>query len=429
MNNEEKLLPISDEGEKGLLGSALLDPEATLKKRIVIDVEEKHFYHPKNGKLWACLKEMYASAYAMDGITIFDFLKKNKVDEFIGGVEYINELMEFTLIAAHSQHYAKLILESYNLRKEIEVYKDGMYRALNRKSASDRVMSALMKQSVKHQDQSIDKLCDEWIKDAEEGNTGHLEWPFDEWNINLSRLSSEVCIIHAPRSTGKTAWLLQYICHLHSKGMKCSFASIEMIKQELIGRFIAHLGQVNTYTIRTRGFMTESEKERVNGASKKLKDLNLNIRDGSMNIMELRAWALGQKKDGADCIMIDNLLCINDGGRNFVNRTAMYDYFIQQLVDLRNDIKIPIFLLAHPSAEGLVAYSRNIENLCDVILYLHTVPYEGIDVNGKTIHQDHETNDDLVVCKWQKNRNGLSPVATLYFDKSTQTFKHRSWEE
>jgi len=107
----------------------------------------------------------------------------------------------------------------------------------------------------------------------------------------------------------------------------------------------------------------------------------------------------------------------------------MYDYFIQQIIDLRNDIKIPIFLLAHPSAEGLVAYSRNIENLCDVILYLHTVPSEGIDVDGRTIMPRYDIGGDHVIAKFQKNRQGLSPVASLEFNKQTQTFKHLSWED
>ena len=418
--------PHSKTSEVGLIGSVLLDPT---RMKNCISLTKDYFYESKHICIWDALKEMYVQNMDMDTLTVKNYLQDKKILDQCGGEKYLLNLQRSDIVPCHSQSYRDDIIRTYNLRKEIDVYEDGIRRAYNGESASDRVLSSLVRYSVSNQNYNMDKICDEWVKDAEEGNTGHLEWPFEEWNINLSRLSSEVCIIHAPRSTGKTAWLLQYICYLHKKGMKCSFASIEMIKQELVGRFIAHLGQVNTYTIRTRGFMTDNEKEKVNQASQKLKNLKLNIRDGSMNIMEIRAWALSEKKNGADCIMIDNLLCINDGGRNFVNRTAMYDYFIQQLVDLRNDIKIPIFLLAHPSAEGLVAYSRNIENLCDVILYLHTVPYEGIDVNGKTIHQDHETSDDLVVCKWQKNRNGLSPVATLYFDKSTQTFKHKSWEE
>tara|TARA_Y100000004_G_scaffold189878_1_gene246145 strand:- start:190 stop:1461 length:1272 start_codon:yes stop_codon:yes gene_type:complete len=414
------------ESEKGVIGSVLLDSS---RMKNCISLSSKHFYTERHKYLWDALKEMYVQNIDMDTLTVRNYLVDKKILHQCGGEEYLLELQDSTIVPSHSKSYRDRVLETYDLRKEIEVYESGLIKAYDGQSSADRVMSSLVRSSINNQDSSMDKICDEWVKDAEEGNTGHLEWPFTDWNLKLSRLSSEVCIIHAPRSTGKTAWLLQYICHLHKKGMKCSFASIEMIKQELVGRFIAHLGQVNTYTIRTRGFMTDNEKEKVHYASQKLKDLNLNIRDGSMNIMEIRAWALSEKKNGADCIMIDNLLCINDGGRNFTNRTAMYDYFIQQLVDLRNDIKIPIFLLAHPSAEGLVAYSRNIENLCDVILYLHTVPYEGIDVNGKTIHQNHETSDDTVVCKWQKNRNGLSPVAVLDFDKSTQTFKHKSWEE
>jgi len=418
--------PHSKESEAAVLGSMLLDPQGVMPK---LSLEDNDFYFVQHRLLYNYLQIMYVKNMTMDMITIRNYLQDNNVLDSIGGEEYLLDIQDSVIVPSHVKHYQSKVKECSDLRVEIDILEKGLTKAYEGESCTDQVMSSLIRRTTDDSDsQSIYDLGKEWIEKVESGNTGHLNWWCSEWDIHLSKLSSEVCIIHAPRSTGKTAWLLQYICYLHQQGLKCSFASIEMIKQELLPRLIAHLGQVNTYTMRTRGFITENEKIKSQQANVQLKDLNLRVKDGSMNIMQLRAWALSEKKQGADAIFIDNLLCINDGGRNYVNRTAMYDYFIQQIIDLRNDIKIPIFLLAHPNADQGISYSKNIENLCDIIVYLHTVPNEGIDVNGCTIEQRYDICGDHVVAKFQKNRQGLSPVASLEFDKNTQTFKHLAWE-
>ncbi len=413
------------ESERGILGSMLLDPERVIPKT---ELSNTDFYIVKHQVLYEALKNMYMNNCTIDTITIKNYLKDNKSLEQCGGDDYLLDLQDSIVVSSHSQAYAKRVKELSELRNELDILESGKDMVYQGKSCSDFIMSSLIRKTTDNQQQSIYELGEEWIDKVASGNTGHLNWWCAEWDSYLTKLSSEVCIIHAPRSTGKTAWLLQYICYLHQQGLKCSFASIEMIKQELLPRLIAHLGQINTYNMRTRGFIKEHERQASLKANEKLRGLNLNVRDGSMNIFQLRSWALSEKKKGADAIFIDNLLCINDGGRNYVNRTAMYDYFIQQIIDLRNDIKIPIFLLAHPNADHGVSYSKNIENLCDIIIYLHNVPSEGIDVEGKTIMPRMDIPGDTVCCRFQKNRQGRSPCALLSLDKQTQTFKHLSWE-
>ena len=419
--------PQDYEAEQGLIGAMLLDPESVLTR---VTITPDDFIKPRHKIIYESLLEMHINNMPIDSITIGNYLKHKDVESICGGVDYLHELMDKTLVAAHFNQYQEIVVHKSKLRNEMKVLQDGLDAISNDESASDKVISSLVGQSVvDNSDEELWKLGEKWIDNVSSGNTGHLGWWTDEWDQHLTKLSSELCIIHAPRSTGKTAWLLQYICKLQQQGMTCSFASIEMIKQELLPRLIAHLAQLNTYTMRTRGWITEDEKKRSIDANEIIKSMGIRVRDGSMNIMEIRAWALNERKKGSQAIFIDNLLCINDGGKSYVNRTAMYDYFIQQLLDLRNDIKIPIFLLAHPSAEGLVAYSRNIENLCDVILYLHTVPYDGIDLKDKTIHKRLDISGDHVLAVFQKNRQGLSPAASLSFNKDTQTFKHLNWEE
>ena len=161
-----------------------------------------------------------------------------------------------------------------------------------------------------------------------------------------------------------------------------------------------------------------------------LRILNLCIRDKSMTITQICAWARSQVREGVSCIMIDNLLSISDGGVRYQSKTIMYDHFIRELRNLRDSLKVPIILLAHPNEEtGRVAWSKDVENFADVILYMANVPYEGIEVNGKHIDYIDDKRGRHVLIKFQKNRQGISPWASLMFQLETQTFEHIKWEE
>lgn len=104
----------------------------------------------------------------------------------------------------------------------------------------------------------------------------------------------------------------------------------------------------------------------------------------------------------------------------------MYDDFIRKLRDLRDELEVPIIILAHPNSEGQVAWSRDVENFADVILFICDVDKEGggSKVCGKPIEY---IGDGHVFARFQKNRQGISPIASLMFDKQYQTFKHLEW--
>ena len=414
-------LPHSPEDELGVLGSCLLDCSLIPK----IDLQPKDFYDPRHEKLWNSLQQQYNEGKAMDAITIGAWLKSKDMLYQVGGYDHLVRLQSDVLVPAHSQHYAEGVRKASKLRQEISVLQDGLGVAYGGESVSERVISALNLSALgTNKDTPLDELGEQFIQDCIEGNVGHFNWWCDEWTQHLGKMASELMILHAPRSTGKTAIMLQWIVNAHRNEMRTPLASIEMLKPELMPRLIAHAGQVNTYTMRTRGYTTDSEIGRSRSANKEIKVLELCVRDKGMSIEDIRGWAIAEARNGADAIFIDNLLSINDGGKKFDSKTLMYDHFIRKLRDLRDELEVPIIILAHPNQNNEVAWSKDVENFADVILFLMNVPYEGMQVNGKNIQ--HE-GDGHVIARFQKNRQGISPTASLHFNKQYQTFEHKEW--
>ena len=414
-------LPHSPEDEIGVLGSCLLD-YALIPK---LDLQPKDFYDPRHEKLWNALQMQYNEGKVMDALTIGAWLKEKDMLESVGGYDHLLRLQSEVLVPSHSQHYSEGIKKASKLRQEIAVLQDGLGLAYGGESVSERVISALNLSALgTSKDTPLNELGDEFIQNCIDGNVGHFDWWCPEWTQHLGKMGSELMILHAPRSTGKTALMLQWMVNSHRNEMRTPLASIEMLKPELMPRLIAHCGQVNTYTMRTRGHCTDSEIGRSRAANKEIKVLELCVRDKGMSIDDIRGWAISEARNGADAIFIDNLLSINDGGKKYDSKTLMYDDFIRKLRDLRDELEVPIIILAHPNSNNEVAWSKDVENFADVILFLMNVPYEGMDVNGKPVSY---RGDGHVIAKFQKNRQGISPVASLHFNKEYQTFEHREW--
>ena len=417
------VLPISDDGERGILGTCLLDPN----KIGNLIIKKEHFYHPKHQKLWEVLFEMFANNEPIDTILIRDKLEEKNLSDTITD-NYLLGLQDHALVPSHSQHYQQLVIEAFNRRREISILEKALRDTYKGDCVVEDVISNLTLQAIqKNENVPMHELGDRFLQDCIDGKVGNFDWWCEEWTRKLGKMTSELMILHAPRSTGKTALMLQWITNAHKLKYRTPLASIEMLKPELLPRFIAHIGQVNTYFMRTRGFPTQNEIGKSREAINDIKLLEFSVRDKGMSIDDIRGWAIAEAKAGVDAIFIDNLLSINDGGKRYESKTLMYDYFIRRLRDLRDELKIPIILLAHPNQDGLVAWSRDVENFADIIVYMENI-HEAIMVNGKTIPQ-RDYNGDHVIARFQKNRQGESPVASLEFCKNYQTFIHRQWED
>lgn len=421
-------MPFDSDSEKGVLGSMLLDPEVACSR--VFSLKAEDFYHKEHALLFSELMNMYSDNFTMDTLTIATYLDDNSNLDKIGGKKYLYDLMDHCLVASHCADYRDTVIEKSRLRREISILESALDSTYKGESKSDEVISNLSLSNMEQNENiPLDVLGEKFIQDCIDGKVGKFDWWCPEWTSTLGRMNSELMLLHAPRSTGKTALMLQWILNSHAGSKRTPLASIEMLKPELLPRLIANMGQVNTYTMRVRGHVTENEISRSREAVEQIKALELCIRDKAMSIDDIRAWAISEARNGVDAIFIDNLLSINDGGKQYQSKTIMYDYFIRRLRDLRDELKIPIIILAHPNENMQIAWSRDVENFADVILFLINALPEGIEVNGNVIYKDHEINGQHVIAKFQKNRQGLSPVASLSFEKETQTFKHVRWED
>lgn len=434
MTTELKSPPHSPKAEEGVLGSILLDPTVIDK----VSISSKAFFDNRNKVLMSALLEMRGRNMQMDALTIAEHLKNTGKLSEVGGYERLSDLQEATLVPSHIVEYADIVKEKCEYRQLIESGIDIMDKSYSCEMSPDHIrgdaLSKLIK-THKEEDKELHTLGDEFVDECKVGNVGHLPWWCNEWTAKMGKLDDEIFILHAERSTGKTALMLQWVTELYKNGYNTPVASIETKKKRLIPRIIANVGSLNTFRMRSRGHITHDEERKARQAIQRIRGFGINIRDGSATMSELKLWAYaeaakGKRQDGTpgiDGVWIDNLLSISDADGNWESKTKFYDFCFREFRDMRDNLKCPIFIVAHPNAEGKVAWSKDAENFADIIKYLKVVPDEGTGSERCGHIQHINMEGKHVAASLQKSRDGIQPIGNLDFIGETQTFRHHSW--
>ncbi|MDH4267403.1 MAG: replicative DNA helicase, partial [Deltaproteobacteria bacterium] len=110
----QRLPPQSLEAEVSVLGGVLLENEAL--NRVLEVVNEGDFYREAHRRIFSALLHLYERNEPADLITLSEVLKKRDALEEVGGIEYLNSLVNSVPTAANIAYYAKIIKEKSILR-------------------------------------------------------------------------------------------------------------------------------------------------------------------------------------------------------------------------------------------------------------------------------------------------------------------------
>jgi len=109
--------PQNIEAEQSLLGGLLVDPESINK--IVDMVAADDFYKDAHGKIYDVMLDLYERNEAIDIITVSSLARDKGLVERIGGITYLNSLVDLMPSAANIVQYGKMVREKALIRKLI----------------------------------------------------------------------------------------------------------------------------------------------------------------------------------------------------------------------------------------------------------------------------------------------------------------------
>lgn len=115
---DERVPPHSIEAEQAVLASAMISAKAC--EYVLANIKAADFYHYPHAKIFAAIQALDAEFEPADLLTVPEQLKRTNDLGLVGGIAYLNTIINSVPTAVHHVHYCGIVLELAARRRLIE---------------------------------------------------------------------------------------------------------------------------------------------------------------------------------------------------------------------------------------------------------------------------------------------------------------------
>jgi len=437
-----RLPPYSEEAERGVLGSALIESNRVIELCSIKFLSVDSFYVPAHRLLFEQLMGMYQGARAIDLLTVGEDLKKNSRLEQVGGYAFLESLIDSTPTSAHAEFYIDIVQQKHLLRRIISQAAEAIDHCYTDEDAEEllsRTEEAFFELSDKKTSSSegwkdvVYKTAGQII----EGNTLSNGVPtgFIDLDKELRGLHNTDMIVLAARpSMGKTSLAMNIVEHAalgRGGGKKHAVGvfSLEMSQEQLVRRMLYSRAGVPAW----KDFFSESDRTKLSSAADQLGKASIIVDDSAgLDVMDLRARARRMKRIyNIDLIVIDYLQLLADKRRSREGRQQETASISNSIKAMAKELKVPVLILSQLSRapeQGTrdgkprlsdLRDSGAIEQDADVVLLLQRPSYYNKELEAGS------GEDTLAIVDIAKHRNGPTGEVKLNFFNDITRFEDR----
>lgn len=435
-------LPHSLGGEKSVISTLLNDPVEFIPLAVEMGVTASHFYLPAHATLYGFLLELSEAGQEIELISLIQKLLDNGLLDRIGGPSALTDLYTYSPSSHNFRHHVGMLRDKHKARSIIRVSNEAIAEVYDSPESVTATLERLESDVMAIRDDvtlagrtvkqavgvAIERLEDELNhKPSAKG----MMTGFDELDLMGGLKPSEMMVIGARPSAGKTACLMNIVEHVCvDDGKPCLIFSAEMSIDAIIDRMIYSRARFPKAQL-LRGYTpTKGDLQRIHRASMEIADAPLHIDDKSgPSISYIRAKARRMVREhGIELIGIDYLqLCKGESKQAINSREREIAEISAGIKALAKDLGIPVIVLAQlnrsvekrgkddgknamPKMSDL-RESGAIEQDADKIALLWRADYQGEEDTG-------EACLDLA-----KNRNGPTGRIPLTFISELARFE------
>jgi len=428
--------PWSQEAEQAVLGAMILDQDAALRAAELLDAGM--FYKEAHRRLFRAMVTLTEQRVIIDHVTLRDELTRRNELELAGGMEYVAEVVDSVATAASLDHHAKIVRDKAILRRLIEASTLTITEAYDARLPTGEL--------VDHAEGRIFKIAqgrrqDGFIRIKE------MLWPtmerietlqksgkkvtgvpsgfsdLDEMTSGFQR--SELVIVAARPSMGKTAFCLNIATQAAVDGYGVAVFSLEMSKDSLVQRMLCAEARVDSQAVR-RGLLKDRDFTNLARAAGVLQQCPIWIDDSpALTLLEMRSKARRLKADSDLGLVIVDYLQLMRSPEYSENRVQEVSDISRSLKALSRELEIPVMALSQLSRASEqrggdrrpqlsdLRDSGAIEQDADVVIFIHRPEY---------YDREDETKRGVADIMLAKNRNGPTGEATLRFTREYTRF-------
>ena len=421
----KRILPHSDEAERAVIGSMLMDADAIVTASEMITSDD--FYQRQYGILFDVMTELYGEDKPVDLVTLQERLKNKDVPPELTSVEFISGILNDVPTSANIKHYAETVAEKALLRRMIRANEEIANTCYLGKEPVDQILEETEKKIF---DLLQKKSSDDFvpIRDVvlsvndkielaakHKGTVTGLATGFYDLDYKTSGFQpSDLILVAARPSMGKTAFVLNLAQYIAVKNkVPTAIFSLEMSKDQLVNRLLSMESKVDSQLIRT-GNLSANDWEKLIESAGDISKAPLIIDDTpGISISELRSKCRKFKlENDLGLVIIDYLQLMSGGSKRTDSRQQEISEISRSLKALAREINAPVIALSQlsracetrPDHRPILSDLREsgaIEQDADVVMFIYRDDYYNKDTDKKNI-------SEIIIAK---QRNG--PIGTV----------------
>ena len=449
VSRTDRVPPYSEEAEKGVLGSILLDPMKVMDLCIENQLDPESFYVPAHKVIFGAMLEMTKQGTVIDALTVAERLKSAGMLDNIGGSVYLDRLIDSTPTAAHANYYIDIVRQKHLLRCIISCARDAENECYTAEQGANLVLSKVEQSFfditegqhgfMVNWPEAVKKTMDyvENILRTRRGLSG-ISTGFNNLDKVLKGLRpSEMIVLAARPSMGKTSLAMNIAerialaANVPDKTVRpVGIFSLEMSQEALVLRMLCSHAKVSAFHL-SGGFAPKGDHPKLVQAASVLSKAPIYLDDtAGLDILELRARARRMKKQyNIELIVVDYLQLLHSKEYERQGRQLETANISGNLKAMAKELKVPVLVLsqlnrAPERSEGKpklsdLRDSGAIEQDADVVCLLR---------RPCRIEGDPEHNEEvLAIMDIAKHRNGpTADNVRLRFEQEYTRFEDLS---
>lgn len=410
-------LPKNEDAERGLIGLCLVEGFIPEQAR---DLATTDFYTPLAKAAWSAMLELEADGLELEPIAVADVIKR------MGATYGVAELMNLTYGMTHVNaarfvnpirdcsirrqtinklHGAIVGIQSGTKRAEEIRETIGEIEAVARPSGSFRELSDILETDVKRK-----------LADLSHGITRRIPtgFPAIDRAIGGGLSKSDVVVVAAVTSGGKSAFVLQMSANIAKAGYPVAFVSGEMSDEENGARILSQSAKF--YNLNAALSIGQDDREYLERWADALKSIPLYLDSTSTDLQSVaRGLRHLVEEKGIQVLVIDYLQLFKTGRLDARTRTERIAEVSQELKRIAQEFKIAIIEVVQFNREGAKSVKPSLYDLADS---------SQIEKDASLVFiLDRDRETDEITLRIEKGRNvGLSTI-TGRFDGKTLTFE------
>ena len=428
--------PHSSEAEESVLGAVLLSADAAN-----IALEKLHgedFYKPAHQQIFEAIQGLFDANEPIDAVTVSEVLRRDGSLERMGGVEFLTRLLDTVPTTSNIEYYADIVEEHALRRRLMRVggtigslateMQEPIADVLDR---SEQEVFLVSERRIGGGLAPIDPLLGPAIEKAEElqrvgAEVTGIPTGYRDLDRKLAGLHSTNLIIIAARpSMGKSALALNIAQNVALQGKPVAIFSLEMSREEVVSRMLCSAGRIDLQKLNT-GRLNEADFTKLSNAASVLYKKPIYVDDSpGLTVTEIRAKSRRLRRSpGLGLVVVDYLqLMHGSGGENRQQEIALIS---RSLKNLARELEVPVIALSQLNRAleqredkrprlGDLRESGALEQDADVVMFIYRDEYYSPD------HNDTKGIAEIVIAKHRQGAVGkvqmtFLPEFTLFAD-------------